>query len=142
MPNSSITTISARAHPVSAACPSEKQILRFAQADPSLRAPAARSLRMTGPRSFGEEGNGSSRPFLGQVLPGRIARFDQTGLSRSSPALEFFLAGDGDANVGEFFEVNEAGDSIPAGEPGVAPLFVFFHTPSQVICDTDVHHSG
>ena len=82
------------------------------------------------------------RKFLSQVFPGRIVPLDEPDFLFPPTAFDFFLSGDGCANVREKLEVDQAEDSVPGCESGDEPLAMFDHARLEVACHARVEVAG
>jgi hypothetical protein len=73
-----------------------------------------------------------------EILPLRIAAFDQPDLPGARPLLHGLLPLDcaGDFLVG--FDIDQACDTVSPREAGAGSLPVFPHASSDVVCDADV----
>ena len=67
------------------------------------------------------------RELFCQVGPGRVGLLDEPDFFLAAPALNFFFAGDGVANVAEEFEIHQTEDSVACGESWSEALAMLDH---------------
>lgn len=73
-----------------------------------------------------------------QIAPRRIGALDQIDLPVAMPALRLFLAQDGMLHVAEELDIDEAGDTVTAGEAAELLLAVLPPAAERVGGDADV----
>jgi len=81
---------------------------------------------------------GGWQHFGREVGPGGVAAFDQYDLFFAAPLFDLFLAQNGVPNIGEHFEVDEAGDLVFRCEARDHSGAVFGDASRQVIGDACV----
>ena len=82
------------------------------------------------------------RKLSGQVRPGGIGLLDEPDFFLAAPAFDFFLAGDGGLDVGEFFKVDQAENSIACGESWSESLAMLDHALFEAAGHAGVQIAG
>lgn len=81
-------------------------------------------------------------PLFGQVAKVGVYGADEVEFLLAAPAFELGFSGDGEADVAEFLEVEQAGAVVFRGETFVGAVLVLLYSDKQVAGDADIECAG
>ena len=82
-----------------------------------------------------------AEPERRQVIPSRVALFDQADLPGATPTFDLFFPGYCVTHVREPFRVDQASDVVSAREAWGQAALVLIDPSDQIVRDADVEHS-
>ena len=77
-------------------------------------------------------------PISGEVVPARVIALYEPDFLLVTPSLDFFFAGDGEADVTEHLVMHEAGNFIAFGESGNESEAVLGDAALKAVCDAGI----